>query len=261
MFEHSLIGLEARKKSRRGWLSLPVAVLIHLAAFATFTFASYWEVGEVPEPSMNVVFYELVSPPPPPPPQRGSNQPATQTTVKPPETKPVMPQQPVQPRDVPNELPPVASQMTGDVVVDLPPGDPNGVDEGGVPDGVRDGVPFSNGTDSSVISTGIVGPAPAPANDKPIVVGGAVKKPVAIYQPQPRYTETARKIRIQGLVVLDAVIDEQGNVIDLKVRKGLPMGLDQAALDAVSTWRFKPATLHGQPVKVYFTLTVNFQLQ
>jgi TonB family protein len=39
------------------------------------------------------------------------------------------------------------------------------------------------------------------------------------------------------------------------------MGLDQSAMDAVKTWRFKPATLHGQPVKVYFNLTVNFTLQ
>ena len=48
---------------------------------------------------------------------------------------------------------------------------------------------------------------------------------------------------------------------NLEVLRTLPMGLEQAAVDAVRTWRFKPATLHGRPVKVYFNLTVNFQIQ
>lgn len=50
-------------------------------------------------------------------------------------------------------------------------------------------------------------------------------------------------------------------MINAHVLKPLPMGLDRAALDAVAKWRFKPATLQGKPVKVYYTLTVNFQVQ
>jgi len=50
-------------------------------------------------------------------------------------------------------------------------------------------------------------------------------------------------------------------VTNLSVIKGLPMGLDKAALDAVSQWRFKPATLQGRPVKVYYNLTVRFSIQ
>lgn len=262
MFEHSLIDLEAqaRKKSRRGWFSLPVAVLLHLVALATFTFAGYWDVGAVPEPPLNDVFF-VQMPPLPPPPIRGSGQPEKPTAVKPPEVKPPTQQETVQPRDVPDQLPPVVSTVTSEVVNDLlpPNGDPDGVDKGGVEDGVRDGVPFSNGDRTTPVTSLIPGPA-EPANDKPILVGGAVLRPVAIYQPQPRYTETARKARVQGTVLLKAVIDERGNVTDLEVLRGQPMGLDKSALDAVRTWRFKPATLHGQPVKVYFTLTVNFQL-
>jgi protein TonB len=260
MFEHSLIGLEQRKKSRRGWFSLPVAILIHLVALATFAFAGYWEVGRVPEPAQNVVFYQLASPPPPPPPPLGGGQqPKEQTpAAKPPEVKPEVKQQTVQPEDVSDELPPAIKDVVGPVA-DVP-GDPRGSEKGVIGGDPDFGVDHSDGPPGPAVPTLIAPADPEPVKQGPIVVGGEVKKPEPIYQPQPRYTETARKARVQGTVVLRAVIDEHGNVTDLKVLRGQPMGLDQAALDAVRMWRFKPATLHGQPVKVYFTLTVNFQL-
>ncbi|MDX1501156.1 MAG: TonB family protein [Thermoanaerobaculia bacterium] len=95
----------------------------------------------------------------------------------------------------------------------------------------------------------------------PIRVGGDVKPPVKIFFPSPQYTEIARKARIQGVVIVEAIIDKSGSVTNVKVLKGLPMGLDQAAVDAVSKWRFEPATLNGKPVAVIYNLTVNFQLQ
>lgn len=261
MFEHSLIGLQERKKSRRGWFSLPMAVLIHIVVLGTFAFASYWDVEEVAEPSFNVVFF--TSAPPPPPPPRGSGE-QPKPAARPVEAKPVptpVPDQPIQPDVVPDEVPQAYTSSVVDAVAGLPPGGhPDGVDQGGVQGGDPDfGVPYSAGD-----GTGIGTPAPAPApvvDDAPIQVGGAVKKPEPLYQPQPRYTEVARRANVQGVVVVQAVIDERGNVTDVKVLRGLPMGLDQAAIDAVRMWRYKPATLHGQPVKVYFNLTVNFQLQ
>jgi TonB family protein len=95
----------------------------------------------------------------------------------------------------------------------------------------------------------------------PIRVGGDVKPPEKIFYPAPQYTEIARKARIQGVVIVEAIIDKSGKVTNVKVLKGLPMGLDQAAVDAVSRWTFKPATLNGKPVAVIYNLTVNFQLQ
>lgn len=95
----------------------------------------------------------------------------------------------------------------------------------------------------------------------PIRVGGDVKPPEKINYPSPQYTEIARKARIQGVVIVEAIIDKSGKVTNVKVLKGLPMGLDQAAADAVSRWTFKPATLNGKPVAVIYNLTVNFQLQ
>jgi len=72
---------------------------------------------------------------------------------------------------------------------------------------------------------------------------------------------SARKARVTGVVIVEAIIDERGNVVNARVLKGLPMGLDKAALDAVERWKFKPATLQSKPVKVYYTLTVNFTMQ
>lgn len=104
------------------------------------------------------------------------------------------------------------------------------------------------------------GPPPAEPTG-PIQVGGDVKAPIKEYAPQPQYTEIARKARIQGVVIVQAIIDKQGNVTDVKILKPLPMGLDKAAADAVEKWKFKPATLNGKPVDVYYNLTVNFTLQ
>lgn len=95
----------------------------------------------------------------------------------------------------------------------------------------------------------------------PIRVGGDVKAPEKVTFPSPQYTEIARKARIQGVVIIEAIIDKAGNVTNVKILKGLPMGLDQSAADAVKKWKFKPATLNGKPVAVIYNLTVNFQLQ
>ena len=57
-----------------------------------------------------------------------------------------------------------------------------------------------------------------------------------------------------------SVIDREGNVTEARILKGLPMGLDQEALRVIRMWKFRPGTLNGQPVAVYYNLTVNFRL-
>jgi protein TonB len=97
--------------------------------------------------------------------------------------------------------------------------------------------------------------------DRPVRVGGNVSAPTTTFRVDPLYTEIARKARIEGIVIIEAIIDRNGNVTDARVLKPLPMGLDQAAIDAVKRWKFKPGQLNGQPVPVIFNLTVLFRLQ
>jgi protein TonB len=84
---------------------------------------------------------------------------------------------------------------------------------------------------------------------------------VPLHPIQPRYTEVARRTGTQGTVIVEAIIDEKGNATNVRILRGLPMGLDQAAMEAIQQTRFKPAMMGSRPVKVYFTLTVNFTIQ
>jgi protein TonB len=74
---------------------------------------------------------------------------------------------------------------------------------------------------------------------------------------QPTYPPLARQARIQGVVILDAVIAKDGSVDELKVISGHPL-LTGAAIDAVKQWKYKPTTLNGEPVEVQTTITVTF---
>ena len=94
----------------------------------------------------------------------------------------------------------------------------------------------------------------------PLRVGGDVKAPVIINKVEPQYTDEARQKRISGIVIVECVIDKNGAVADVQVLKPLPFGLDQAAVDAVRRWKFKPASLNGQATDVLFNVTVNFKL-
>lgn len=100
----------------------------------------------------------------------------------------------------------------------------------------------------------------SPPSGPPYRVGGDVKRPEKISGLTPAYTAEARRARVTGVVIVETLIDEQGNVTETRVIKGLPMGLEEAAVEAVRSWKFKPATLEGQPVPVYYVLTINFQL-
>ena len=84
--------------------------------------------------------------------------------------------------------------------------------------------------------------------------------PEVISRVDPVYPEDARRARISGIVILEAEIDDQGNVVWVHVLKPLPYFLSDAAADAVRQWKFAPATVDGKPVAVLFNLTTNFKL-
>ena len=91
-------------------------------------------------------------------------------------------------------------------------------------------------------------------------VGGGVSAPIPIYQPEPAYSEEARKAKYQGTVVLWIVVDASGAVTDCRVVKPLGLGLDEKAVETVRTWKFKPALKNSTPVPVRVMVEVSFRL-
>jgi|GEM_PF-2648165 len=89
-------------------------------------------------------------------------------------------------------------------------------------------------------------------------VGGDVTAPVATHQVDPLYPADALKQKIGGLCIIEAIIDEQGNVIEAKLLMAENEQLGNAALDAVRQWKFKPAIRNGVPVRVFYNLTISF---
>lgn len=100
--------------------------------------------------------------------------------------------------------------------------------------------------------------AESQASAGPVRIGSTVSPPELVSSVPPEYPEVARKANVKGKVSLELIIDEKGDVTSAKVLKGLPMGLDRAASDAVKKWKYKPATSYGKPVKVYLPVTVTF---
>lgn len=105
-------------------------------------------------------------------------------------------------------------------------------------------------------SAPVVVPSPTPESIHR--VGGDIREPIEIDRVQPHYPESCRSHRLQGVVILEAVIDTRGRVTNIRdLRPGLCPALVAACRDALSQWRYRPATLHGSPVSVYLTVTFN----
>jgi protein TonB len=252
MFESSLIDLDARQHSRK-WASLPLAIVLHGAVLASVGIAQVWNVEAVGEPEVITPFHVSFVPPMSSAPTDGGRpQPVPQPKPKP-ETKALvqpdtdrMPDAPDSRTDTSTETVVLAGPQTG-------VGDERSVDVG-----PSDGPQVGPGPAKAPVQ---ILPVAAPVQDEILTVGGAVSRPVLRTGQPPRYTKIGLHSRIEGTVVLKAVIDERGRVSDVHVLSGLPMGLDQVAVDTVQGWTFEPAKLAGRPVKVYYTLTIKFELK
>ena len=203
----------------------------------------YTEAFDVPEFEKTM----LVIPPPPPPPPRGE----VRAVVKP-KASLFNEGRLIAPRVIPKQVAILKEQpqeLAG----------PAGV-AGGVPGGVAGGT--LGGVLGSILSSASapVPPAPPPVrSNKPLKVGGRVQAPRLIQKIQPRYPALARQTRTQGEVVLDCVIDEHGNVTQMRLLSGHPL-LVNAAFQAVRQWKYQPTLLNGVPVAVEMRVTVNFNL-
>ena len=92
---------------------------------------------------------------------------------------------------------------------------------------------------------------------KAVRVGGQVRPPIKTKEVAPVYPAIAQSARVQGDVVIEATSAEEGRVADARVVKSVPL-LDEAALDAVRQWEYRPSLLNGVPTAVVTTITVKF---
>ncbi len=105
-------------------------------------------------------------------------------------------------------------------------------------------------------------PPPPEAEVKTVVHAGFdIPEPKVISKVEPRYTQPAIKAGIEGVVILELIIDTEGRVESVNALRGLPLGLTKSALDAVKQWQFEASTYKGNPVSVRYILTINFNLR
>jgi periplasmic protein TonB len=116
------------------------------------------------------------------------------------------------------------------------------------------------GIDALGVGRGVVPPPPPPPPQVPVRLSSGMQAPRKVVDATPIYPVVARTARVEGVVILEAVIDARGSVETVRVLRSIPL-LDQAAVDAVRQWKFTPTLLNGERVPIVMTVTVNFRLQ
>ncbi len=240
---HTLEELVSDVRRRRGPIGAAASVVGHLLLAGAVVSVPLLMEAPLPEVGGGVrAFFaaplELAPPPPPPPPPPARAVKAA-PKVRAPENAPRNAF--VAPIETPVEIVP-------ELGIDL------GV-EGGVAGGFEGGVP--GGVVGGVIG-GLPEAPPAP-NLEPIRVGGRIQEPRKLKGGPPAYPEAARDARIEGVVILEALINPQGRVAEVVVLRGVPL-LEEAAVDAVKQWVYIPTLMDGVPVPVLLTVTVRFAL-
>ena len=229
----SLIESRREQTSRLRVLTLQIAVAVHAVVLGVVLVRSWLEVPPIGEPSLQVDFANVTPPPPPPPP--APPKPATPQVE--PRAEVPAPTEMLQPMEMPE-------------IVDverIPEPEPSSGVEGGVEGGVKGGV--LGGVPGGVVQE--VGP---------YRIGGPATPPMEVHKVQPVYPRLAQTARVQGVVVLEALIRRDGSVADIRPVKTLSMGLTEAAIEAVRQWRYRPAELNGVPVEYYLEVIVRFTL-
>jgi periplasmic protein TonB len=243
MFEDSLIESGGKLKTKRGWTSI-VSFTIQIMIIGVMILIPLIFTEALPRTQLMTF---LVAPPPPPPPPPPAAAPVK--VVKVIQTD-IVNGQLRTPTKIPQkvqmikeeEAPPPVMASTG-VVGGVP---------GGVPGGSMGGV-----IGSVLSSTPTV--APKIAAPQRVRVSSGVQSGLLIRKVNPAYPPLARQARIQGTVILQALISKEGNIENLQLISGHPM-LAPSAIEAVKQWKYKPYLLNGEPVEVETQVQVNFTL-
>lgn len=237
MFENPMI------RPRRGG-ALAASVALHVLAGAAVSLSGALAVGEPPDVETRVIVYvpdarvepvRLVSSVP-----RAAAQAASSPAPAAPAPAPSMPSLPV---TQPEALSPTIPEPGGGE--ELPGGDTEDVSPS---PGI--GVATTGGGSGLGFGAGPVSPT-APG----------VTPPAGLFTPPPVYPELARRAGIEGVVVLEAIVDAEGLVTDVRILRGANPLLDHEAVAAVSRWRYRPAFVGARAVACYLTVTVKFTIQ
>jgi len=146
------------------------------------------------------------------------------------------------------------TRQIGDPFAHVPEPPSNGTGTGGgIGNGDRGGVGRGMGPGVGDGRRGGIGGGP-------FLPGGGVSAPQLIYDPEPEYSEEARKQKYQGVVVLQVIVGEDGRPRDVRIARSVGLGLDEKAQEAVRQWRFAPGIMNGRPVAVLVNIQVNFRL-
>jgi periplasmic protein TonB len=239
MFEDSLIESGGRLKTARGKTTffsfILEAIIVGILILIPLMFT------EALPKAMTMTFLAAPPPPPPPPPP-----PAAVKIVKQVETDIVNNQ-----LRTPTKIPQKVQIIKED---EAPP--PSAGVVGGVPGGVPGGQ--MNGVIGGIISSTPVA-VPKVAVQR-VRVSSGVTAGLLVRKVEPQYPQMAKIARVQGAVVLAALIGKDGTIQNLHVVSTASPLLNQAALDAVKQWKYKPYILNGEPVEVDTNVTVNFTL-
>jgi protein TonB len=241
MFEDSLLEHGGRLKTKKPFTVI-VSFLIQSVIVAVLVLIPLIYTEALPRRQLMTFLMAPPPPPPPPPP------PAAAPKIKVIQRVVQQPQEMVQPKAIPKQVAMIKEDP-------LPPPGPVGGVVGGVEGGVIGGA--TGGVLGGMIEA--APPPPPPPPQERIRVGGQVQSAKIQNQTRPNYPPLARQARIQGTVRLEAVINKEGVIEELKVISGHPL-LIQAALDAVKQWRYQPTMLNGVAVEVVTTIDVNFTL-
>jgi len=219
------------------WSMLPFSIAAHVVAFAAFLVMPFAGDIEAPTPWPLSSGREFITAAPVPPP-RGDT--IVRTSSRNPDAAPITVPDHI---EEPGDEPPYAPGSD-------PIGDPGSGSAIGVPEGL---------TLDTFVPPPVPVVVPPPQAPRTYRAGGDIREPRKIRDAPVVYPEIARAAKIEGLVILEATIDERGVVTDARVLRSVAL-LDAAALTALKQWRYTPTLLNGVPVRVLMTVTFNFRL-
>jgi len=246
VFEDTLIETQHKFKTHRKATTL-ISVLLEALLVGVFVLVPLIFTQALPTEKLTTMLVAPPPPPPPPPPPSATK--VTSSEPKPVTKADITPDEIRMPTKIPTKIVQTQEQVSAAApsvagVVGGVPGGVEGGQTGGVIGGVLGGLPTA---------------APKLEAPQRVRVSEGVVQGLLVHQVKPDYPPVARTARIQGQVVLHAVIGKDGNVKQVQVLSGHPM-LASAAENAVKQWRYKPYVLNGQPVEVDTTINVNFTM-